>query len=449
MERRCIYCGTKHDLSESDIIPDALTNARIYNGNVCKIEHNNKFSDLFESKVIEALSFITNELDIKSSKGKNFQKYKAIITFGGIDYKTTITNSYNIIENKYLKSEDGTVLLGPYEKMRKKSKDLEKIDINALPIEKRVIINSSIFFDISMYRLLSKIAFEWYCAENSVDDCYDDFHEIISFITTGKGNNPVSIIQKEEIYSIYNNQFDLGSHTLFAFETDNGAIEVFISLFGILRYRVVVAKKKPCFCKYNYLFAELRTDSSRKIIKHSSRKDAELYCEKELVSSVINNYVSENNKRIDFSLYFFLFELESFLIKRKNDTEIFNETVNKILLKQLNNIMQAFTIQKKSVKRFVKEVFNEKDKKIEINPNGTNRKYIIFLYVVYIIGLSNYDVLNDNILQKIVREKFIYDNNQIDCDEEYTNKLKNEILLNKEYQKILRKGAEKVENWKD
>ena len=41
------------------------------------------------------------------------------------------------------------------------------------------------------------------------------------------------------------------------------------------------------------------------------------------------------------------------------------------------------------------------------------------------------------------------DNNQIDCDEEYTNKLKNEILLNKEYQKILRKGAEKVENWKD
>lgn len=168
-----------------------------------------------------------------------------------------------------------------------------------------------------------------------------------------------------------------------------------------------------------------------------------------MVSSVINNYVSENNKRIDFSLYFFLFELESFLIKRKNDTEIFNETVNKILLKQLNNIMQAFTIQKKSVKRFVKEVFNEKDKKIEINPNGTNRKYIIFLYVVYIIGLSNYDVLNDNILQKIVREKFIYDNNQIDCDEEYTNKLKNEILLNKEYQKILRKGAEKVENWKD
>lgn len=44
---KCLYCGTEYNLSE-DIIPDALTNARILNRNVCKIEHNNKFSDLFE-----------------------------------------------------------------------------------------------------------------------------------------------------------------------------------------------------------------------------------------------------------------------------------------------------------------------------------------------------------------------------------------------------------------
>lgn len=59
---KCIYCGKDNDLSESDIILDALTNARILNKNVCRVEHNNKFSDMFESKVIEALSFITNEL---------------------------------------------------------------------------------------------------------------------------------------------------------------------------------------------------------------------------------------------------------------------------------------------------------------------------------------------------------------------------------------------------
>ena len=62
MERRCIYCGTDADLSESDIIPDALTNARIMNKNVCRIAHNNQFSDMFESKVISALSIMYNNL---------------------------------------------------------------------------------------------------------------------------------------------------------------------------------------------------------------------------------------------------------------------------------------------------------------------------------------------------------------------------------------------------
>ena len=57
MLNKCIYCGKVDDLSESDIIPDALTNARIFNKNVCRIEHNNLFSDMFESKVIEAYVF--------------------------------------------------------------------------------------------------------------------------------------------------------------------------------------------------------------------------------------------------------------------------------------------------------------------------------------------------------------------------------------------------------
>lgn len=75
VEHKCIYCGKADDLAESDKIPDALTNARILNRNVCRIEHNNRFSDIFESKLIEALAFITNELDIKSSKGEKYAPF--------------------------------------------------------------------------------------------------------------------------------------------------------------------------------------------------------------------------------------------------------------------------------------------------------------------------------------------------------------------------------------
>ena len=39
-EPKCIYCGTAKDLSDSDIIPDALTASRIINKCVCHVEHN-------------------------------------------------------------------------------------------------------------------------------------------------------------------------------------------------------------------------------------------------------------------------------------------------------------------------------------------------------------------------------------------------------------------------
>ena len=100
MNSKCIYCGKVKDLSESDIIPDALTNARILNKNVCRIEHNNKFSDMFESKVINALSFITNKLDIKSSKGKNYAAYNATITIDGSEYNLSLHGNNNIFNGR-------------------------------------------------------------------------------------------------------------------------------------------------------------------------------------------------------------------------------------------------------------------------------------------------------------------------------------------------------------
>ena len=53
-----------------------------------------------------------------------------------------------------------------------------------------------------MYRMLSKIAFEWHCIKNNISGYYSEFSNIVEFITTGNGTNPVSIIQEEELYKI-------------------------------------------------------------------------------------------------------------------------------------------------------------------------------------------------------------------------------------------------------
>ena len=155
MEQKCIYCGKNHDLSESDIIPDALTNARIFNNNVCRIEHNNRFSDMFESKVIEALAFITNELDIKSSKGKNYASYDAVITIEGTDYNLKLHGDNEIFNGRVIKSSDNTQMISSYDKAVKIAKDESKVhplDVNTIELEKKVKINNAIFFDTAMYR---------------------------------------------------------------------------------------------------------------------------------------------------------------------------------------------------------------------------------------------------------------------------------------------------------
>lgn len=463
MKHSCIYCGKTNDLSESDIIPDALTNARIINKNVCRIEHNNKFSDMFESKVIDALAFITNELDIKSSKGKKYASYDAVVTIEGTDYNLSMHGDNEIFNGRVLKSADKSQMISSYENAVKIAGDKSKVqslDVNRIEIEKRVRIKNEVFFDISMYRMLSKIAFEWYCAKNDVVGYHEEFKEIIEFITTGESTNPVSIIQEEELYKMLNHQVNLGSHSLFAFEKQDGEIDVVISLFGLLLYRVVVTKNKPTSCNNNFMFTELRIDSSRNELVHHSYEDAFKYYMDFLNSDTFQNagviygltfMVSKSLRPIpNANLYPFLFNMIKCFTEIDNDAKVPNSKVNDIFLKQLNNIIQTSTLQKKSIKRFVNETFYEGHQEIKLNPNSTNKKAVVLFYAIYLIGKSDENVLNDRILQKILKEGFSCTNGEdVVISDEMECKLKDIMLNDFNYSEILEKGATKVKDWKN
>lgn len=461
LTRRCIYCGKSYDLSESDIIPDALTNARILNKNVCRIEHNNRFSDMFESKVINALGFITNELDIKSSKGKKYASYDAVITIDGIDYNLKLHGDNEIFDGRVLKSPDSSHMISSYDRILKIAKDERKVqslDINTTEIEKKVRINYEIFFDISMYRMLSKIAFEWYCAKNNISGRYSEFDNIIDFITTGEGTNPVSIIQEKELYEMVDNLGNLGSHTLFAFEKEDGEIDVIISLFGLLMYRVIVTKKRPNICLNNYIYTELRTDSSRKEIVHQSTKDAEsafwgIFAQDNfLIGSTINGVNIMIPKTMtpiqNVDVYPLWLNMTKYLSQINNDATESNEVIDKIFRRQLDNLIRSSTLQKKTIKRFVNETFYKGHERIRLNPDSSDKKAIVLFYAVYLIGISEVEKLNDAVLQKILKDGFPnLSNNSLIVDDEMENNLKKMMMEDENYADALEKGAEKVMNW--
>lgn len=157
--RRCIYCGTAEDLSDSDIIPDALTASRIINKCVCHVEHNSGMTEKFESEVVEKLAFLLNHLDIKSKKSNHYPTYEADYDIEGIRYHDKkVFKDYDFINKKILRSKDKAFVFGPYEKIEQiaKSKgmskaDIEQIDMNSQMIKSYIPLNYDVFFSEAMH----------------------------------------------------------------------------------------------------------------------------------------------------------------------------------------------------------------------------------------------------------------------------------------------------------
>lgn len=129
-EQRCIYCGTDQDLSESDIIPDALTASRIINKCVCRVEHNNGMTEKFESEVAEKLAFLLNHLDIKSKKSKHYPAYEADYVIAGIRYHDKkVIKEHDFINSKILWSENNEAAFGSYEKIKQIARNIKLIQL--------------------------------------------------------------------------------------------------------------------------------------------------------------------------------------------------------------------------------------------------------------------------------------------------------------------------------
>ncbi|MEF9840850.1 MAG: hypothetical protein RR791_07875 [Lachnospiraceae bacterium] len=459
--KRCIYCNTDTDLSESDVIPDALTNARVTNKCVCRVNHNNNFSDLFESKVINALALITNELDIKSSKGSDYAAYPAMVRIAGTEYETTMRTDIDLFNGRVIKSADKKHLLTSFEKALTIAKDdskVEEIDVNSIEIEKEVTIGLDIFFDQAMYQLVSKIAYEWYCAKNTVSGYHDDFENIVTFISEGHGENPVGIVWHKKIYDLMGDQLNMGSHCLLAFPDSENKINVIVNLFGIAIYRVVICNHTPKFCTNNLLYQELCTDSSRKEITQTSLEALEREYLEHLSSNehfttvilpggtkcMIDNGISS----VNIVQHMFVYNVANLFKKVHDEIKEPNKEIIEILRNNIEEILQSSLFHKKSIKRFVKECFKDRTEPIKINPNTTNKKVIFPLYILFVIGNSGIDKMDDQRLQQIVKSAFHVDDNiEIIITDELVARLKEAMLKQENYSNIIEKGAAVIQRW--
>lgn len=451
--KACIYCGTTKDLSDSDIIPDALTNAKIINPNVCRIAHNNRFSDMFEDYIIKELAIFTNELDIKSSKGKKYAAYDASFVIDDTAYATKISSETDLFhKSKIISTPDGKTKLGSLAQIQKikgaTGDSIKIVDINQIEIETRVILKMTPFFSMEMYRLMTKIAFEWYCLHNDVCGKLSEFENIIKFITTGNGTNPVGFVSNPDVYALLDQTVAFGSHTLLSYISTDGSVNIMISLFGISAYNVRILDRPIENCKKNAMFQVLTIDAKRNQFFYNSVEDLETDFYESFSEVLLPNgmkvKIPKNMK--DMSLEYKCLYILNYQLFQKALGCITEPTMDavELLKNQMENLLQvsAFTIR--GIKRFAKEQGEYLVQGTALNPRGTNKKSVFLFYCLFIVGQHD-DVKTFNDLNSYIKEKF--HNDTVCINEEINQEFLKEIFSDKDYFASIKRGAEIVKLW--
>lgn len=245
---KCIYCNNESDLSVSDIIPAALTGAKLRKRFVCRY-HNGFTNDHYEKKMIAKLDIYRNQIGLTERDGGPV-RYKARVEVDGyVVEEKTVSDIASIVNPKHpfrTKDESGhTVLIGETEQLLKiKGATEDKIQtINMGKVEvSRVDDLRELLISNDVLHAIAKIGYEWHCNYHGIES-YDQekYKDIVAYILTPDSNRPyVELVVSKFTYLLLDSHARTGSNMAFEYDDKDGFTYVIFSLFGVLMYKVRV-----------------------------------------------------------------------------------------------------------------------------------------------------------------------------------------------------------------
>ena len=241
---KCIYCNSETELTSSDIITYAITGAKLTKSFVCKT-HNTFTNDNYEKKFVSGLDFFRNRLGLTTRDGKLI-KYKADISVDGTQiYDVTISNRESLFAPKdvVVGSDDNgnKILMAPMNKIRKISKgNASTVDISDVVVHKTIQADS--FIGFHAVHSVAKMAYEWYCYINNIEEYKEENDEIVKYILGKKDGNFVDIIFDRNYYLAIDKLSEIGTNTFFQYDDVDGYRYVVFDLWKTISYRVKICK---------------------------------------------------------------------------------------------------------------------------------------------------------------------------------------------------------------
>lgn len=246
---KCIYCNRDTNLTVSDIIPAALTGAKLRKKFVC-LTHNSFTNDHYEKEMIRRLDVFRNRIGLTERNGDPVRYYVKMNIGEYISEKNiSISDNKSIMDTDRLfrmKDKRGhKILVGSNKNLLKisgvkddKIKDLSLADIS---IGTTTDIRD-LFISESTLHAVAKIAYEWHCFINNIEEFQEDtYGSITSYILNPEQINTLVDVVNDVNVAMLSDRFSrTGSNMLFEYNDFDGSTYVIFCLWNVLGYRVKV-----------------------------------------------------------------------------------------------------------------------------------------------------------------------------------------------------------------
>lgn len=337
---QCIYCNSE-DLTSSDIIPFALTGAKIKKKFVCK-DHNAYTNEHFEKFVINQLDWFRSSLGLTTRDG-NPIKYKADLIIKDITIPNVVlSNKKSFYTNKtrlFSAEQNGKAIkFGPLEKLQQiKGAKPESVELNDIT-EKYSFSLKELITSSYMLHTVAKIAYEWHCYINNIEEFdKEKFQGIVSYIVEEENDDIFveNVIDGHTFYAL-DQLCEFGTNSLFEYIDRDGYCYVIFSLWNVVCYKVKIYHTGGPNLNSNHLLqmflynidgtqtstyfgiygnAHISSESSESAFIRLERfyldrftaliktKVLSIYLVKQLITSMQEDLLSYKEKRIDFSAF--------------------------------------------------------------------------------------------------------------------------------------------------
>lgn len=229
---KCIYCNSEVELTSSDIITYAITGAKLTKSFVCKT-HNAFTNDNYEKKYVADLDFFRNHLGLTTRDGKPIQ-YKADISIDGTEmHNVKISNRASLYAPKDVVAgvdDNGhKILMAPMERINKISKGkATAVDISDVTLHKTITADS--FLGFYAVHSVAKMAYEWYCYINNIEEYKTEYKDIVDYILGNTDGDFVDIILERNYYFAIDQLSEVGTNAFFQYDDIEADLQALVDV---------------------------------------------------------------------------------------------------------------------------------------------------------------------------------------------------------------------------